>query len=214
MHRQKYKQNNIIHICNKSIANYNIFKDSKNCDRFIKSLIYYNNLDRKHPLSLYLRNKNKFKTLNLLKLNKNSSLKFLAYCIMPDHYHILIKLLKDNILSKYISDVENSFSRYFNSKFYRKGPIWQSRFKSVLIKNDNQLLHLTRYIHLNPTTSNLVKKPEEWPFSSYKYYLKRNYLKDSLKEISIISPYKYKEFCENHIDYQKKLKIIKKSILE
>jgi len=134
---------------------------------------------------------------------------------MPDHYHLLIKILRYNCLSKYISDIENSFTRYFNLKFSRKGPLWQSTFKAVRIKTNYQLLHTSRYIHLNPTTSNLVIKPEDWQFSSYHKFIKNEkVLQNVVTEISIDKPLLYKKFVEDQIDYQRKLRLIKKMILE
>lgn len=152
---------------------------------------------------------------SLLKQSSNQYIKFISYCIMPDHYHLLVKILVNKYLSKYISDVENSFTRYFNIKFKRKGPLWQTTFKSVKIESNEQLLHVSRYIHLNPTTSYLVDMPEEWQFSSYKeYIMKPKILGNIVKEISIREPLIYKRFVENNQDYQRKLKEIKKLIIE
>jgi len=214
--RRVFEKGKVYHICNKSIANYGIFKDKRNSLRFFKALVYYNTFESKVRLSAYfkLKKENKIKS-NLLDLNKTNTLKCLAYCIMPDHYHLLLKVLADNTLSKYISDVENSFSRYFNIKFKRKGPIWQSRFRCVEIKTDEQLLHVSRYIHLNPTTDYLIDKPEDWEFSSYKdYILNNHYLKNVFSEITINNALTYKKFCEDQIDYQRNLKKIKKLLLE
>ncbi|OGK30363.1 hypothetical protein A3F29_02865 [Candidatus Roizmanbacteria bacterium RIFCSPHIGHO2_12_FULL_33_9] len=217
MHIGRYfKQGQVFHICNKSIANYGIYQDHKNIIRFKNAICFYNSQDRTESLADNLnKHKNKSLKVNLLQTNINKILKIIAYCIMPDHYHLLVKILKDDILSKYISDVENSFTRYFNIKFKRKGPLWQSRFRSVEVKTDEQLLHVSRYIHLNPTTSELVSKPEEWEFSSYRQYINNEkILKEVMTEITISTPSKYKRFCEDQIDYQKKLRKIKKLLLE
>ena len=134
---------------------------------------------------------------------------------MPDHYHLLLKVLKENMLSKYISDVENSFSRFFNIKLKRKGPIWESRFKAVRVKTNEQLLHVSRYIHLNPTSSNLVEKPEDWIFSSYKSFItKSEILNKTMNEISISDRDLYKKFIEGNIDYQRKLKKIRNLFID
>ncbi len=210
---KKFYLNNIYHVFNKSIANYPIFKSDENSIRFLKTLDYYNNENIIINLSRFLENNSDF-TPNLFKINENSLVKILGYCIMPDHYHILVKILKEECLSKYINNVENSYTRFFNLKFNRKGPLWQSRFKSVRIRSNEQLLHVSRYIHLNPTTSSLVKKPEEWQFSSYQFYLNNKIIKEYLKEISTNNSLDYKKFCENNIDYQRKLKIIKKLIFD
>ena len=114
-----------------------------------------------------------------------------------------------------MSDVENSFTRYFNIKFGRKGPLWQNSFKSVEIRSNEQLLHVSRYIHLNPTTNRLVDRPEDWIFSSYKDFITdKKLLNDFMKEISIDDIDDYKKFVENNIEYQRDLKHIKKLLFE
>jgi len=214
MRKFKFTEGGFFHVFNKSIANYGIFKDLNNGQRFIETLDFYNNIKLEQSFSKAKRDR-KFFFQNLIIPNKNSLIKFITYCVMPDHYHLLVKMLKNNIFSKYINDVENSFTRYFNIKFKRKGPLWQSEFKATRIETDEQLLHVTRYIHLNPTTNLLVKKPEDWSFSSYKDYINNErVLRDYIQEISIRTSLKYKKFVENQIDYQKKLKQIKKLIFD
>ena len=134
---------------------------------------------------------------------------------MPDHYHLLVKILDKKSFIKYINNLEASFTRYFNIKFKRKGPLWQSAFKSVHVKNNEQLLHLSRYIHLNPTTAGLTDSPEKWVFSSYWQYINDDgLLKNILTEISISDKNIYKIFVENRVDYQKKLSLIKKLVFD
>ena len=202
------------HVFNRSIAGFKIFSDFKNAERFLTALDYYNSTEIKSSLSAVLA-KNNFKRGSLLKPKPAGLVKMIAYCIMPNHYHLFLKLLKDDALWKYLSDVENSSTRFFNSKFNRKGPLWEGRFKYVLVRTNSQALHLTRYIHLNPTSEGLVKKPEDWKFSSYNEYLKNpKILKEYLTELEIDSSERYRKFVEDRIDYQAKLAKIKKIILE
>jgi len=208
----KFPNGNIFHVFNKSIASFGIFKDLNNAERFLNILSYYNDSTIVMSYSDYLRRK-KYSINNLFCSGKVNYIKLLSYCIMPDHYHLLVKILKDNIFSKYIGRIENSFTRFFNLKFERKGPLWQSRFKSVLIENNEQLLHVSRYIHLNPTTSELVEKPENWQYSSYRFLILNDNLK-KVKEISITNPFSYRKFVEGNQDYQKKLKKLKKVMLD
>ncbi len=207
------KAEEIYHICNKSIANFGILKDPNNANRLIQTLGYYNTINRQQRFSEALKRK-KYTPSNLIVPRKDAMIKFLCYCVMPDHYHILIKVLYDDVFSKFINDVENSFTRYFNIKFKRKGPLWQSRFRAVRIKTNEQLLHVTRYIHLNPTTSELVENPEDWKFSSYRDYIDNNSILDYLDEISIRSPLRYKRFVEDRKNYQQQLRRIKNLLLE
>lgn len=211
--KNKFFDGSFYHVFNKSIANFGIFSKSVNSTRFIDTLDYYNNSNEKLSLSVYLR-KNSINA-NLLIPKDQSIIKIISYCIMPDHYHLLVKIINSHKFSKYINNVESSFTRYFNLKNNRKGPLWQSTVKSVYIESNEHLLHVSRYIHLNPATKYLVNKPEDWNFSSYKFFISdEKYLKEYVKEISIDDCADYKKFVENNIDYQRQLKHIKKLMID
>jgi len=211
--KNKFYDNCFYHIFNKSIANFGIFSKPRNSKRFIDTLYYYNSLKIELSLSLYLR-KNSIDA-DLLIPREQSIAKIISFCIMPDHYHLLIKVSHADKFSKYLNNVEDSYSRFFNLKNNRKGPLWQSPVKSVYIESNEHLLHVSRYIHLNPTTKYLVNKPEKWIFSSYKYFISNEkYLKEYIREISIDSCSDYKRFVENNIDYQRQLKHIKKLMID
>ncbi|MDO8609835.1 MAG: transposase [bacterium] len=200
------------HICNKSISNYHIFRNKNWINRFLTTINYCNNEERKISLSKALR-----KPLNLpniLDIFPYQIVHILAYCIMSDHYHLLVKILKEYSLSKYISNIENSYSKYYNKVNSRKGPLWQSRFRSTHITDNNTLLHVHRYIHLNPTTAGLVIKPEDWKWSSYNSYISDPQILSHTKEISITSMKIYKQFVDNQIDYQRTIKGIRRKLLE
>ena len=212
--KDKFIEGEIYHVFNKSISNYGIFKDLNNSQRFLNITEYYNDRLVTKSFSQFTKRK-KFKYQNIIYPLNNSYCKILSYCIMPDHYHFLVKILENDSFSKFMSNIENSFTRYFNIKFNRKGPLWQNSFKSVEIRSNEQLLHVSRYIHLNPTTSNLVDRPEDWIFSSYKDFITdKNILNNHMKEISINEAFDYKQFIENNIDYQRNLKYIKKQMLD
>lgn len=204
----------IHHVFNRSIANYKILSDLRNCQRFIQALGYYNNPFNIVRLSHFLQHEQNYNP-DLLLFNEENSVKFISYLIMPDHYHLLIKLIKADKFSKYIGDVENSFTKYFNTKLKRKGPLWESRFKSVRIRTDEQLLHTSRYIHLNCTTAGLVNKPESWIYSSYRQIISNSaVLEKILTEVSIPNKEIYRKFIEDRIDYQRKLKLIKRLLID
>lgn len=107
--------------------------------------------------------------------------------------------------------VLDSYSKYFNINNNRHGPLWESRFKDVLVTDDEQLLHLTRYLHLNPVSAGLINNPEQWPFSSYGEYLGKTKTGicawDGLFEIDFK---RYKKFVHDRTDYQKSLSSIKR----
>lgn len=212
---EKFVNGDIFHVFNKSIAHFKILDNLANAQRFLEVSDYYNNNNVKLSFSEYLRRNKKYDHENILFPKKFSFMKFIAYCIMPDHYHFLLKILIPNKLSNYIGRIENSFTRYFNIKFERKGPLWQSQFKAVRIISDEQLLHVSRYVHLNPTTNNLIENPRDWIFSSYRdYIVNPTILKEIVTEISIKTPQHYRRFVEDRIPYQKKLKEIRALLIE
>lgn len=212
--KDKFIEGETYHIFNKSISNYGIFKDIDNGQRFLNTLEFYNsNLTTKSFSDVTKRKKYDYQ--NIIYPRENSKCKILSYCVMPDHYHFLVKICLNKTFSKFLGDVENSFTRYFNIKFNRQGPLWQNSFKAVEIRSNEQLLHVSRYIHLNPTTNRLVDNPEDWTLSSYKDFITdKKLLKFFIKEISIDDIDIYKKFVENNIDYQRNLKQIKKLLLE
>lgn len=89
-----------------------------------------------------------------------------AYCLMENHYHLLIETPEAN-LSKGMQNLNGTYCRLFNIKYARTGHVTQGRFLSPLIEDDGYLLELTRYIALNPVRSELVHSPEQWRWSSY-----------------------------------------------
>ena len=94
-----------------------------------------------------------------------------AYCLMPNHYHLLVRLTSDCNYSRLMQYFGIAYVKAMNRRYERCGHLFQGRFKAKLVDSDEYLLHLSRYIHLNPQCSNLVRKAEDWEFSSYRLYL-------------------------------------------
>src|SRR3990167_9648627 len=145
------------HLFTRSIADFVIFNNDNDFDR-MQQLIKYYSIDNKIKFSDFIAYRNVQKngfnnTLNAISKNKEKLVQVIAYCLMPTHIHLILRQLTDKGISKYMSDFLNSYTKYFNTLHKRKGPLWESRFKNVLVETDNQLLHLTRYIHLNPVTA-------------------------------------------------------------
>ena len=90
-----------------------------------------------------------------------------AFCLMPNHFHLLIEQIRDVPISKLISRLCTSYAKYINKKYKRVGHVFQDKFKAVLIENDPQLMWASTYIHMNPVKDKLVKKPEDYKWSSY-----------------------------------------------
>lgn len=95
----------------------------------------------------------------------------LAYCLMPNHYHLLVYLKTDDLGRRIMQPFGLSYTKAINKQQSRTGPLFQGRFQATWVDKDEYLLHLSRYIHMNPVAAGLVARPEDWTFSSYRDYL-------------------------------------------
>jgi putative transposase len=93
----------------------------------------------------------------------------LAYCLMPNHYHFLVCLQYDN-LSAAMHRLSVAYTKGINKRFNRSGSLFEGRFQSIHVSDPNYLIHLSRYIHLNPVKAGFIDRAEEWEFSSYPEY--------------------------------------------
>ncbi|MCU0244857.1 MAG: transposase [Acidobacteria bacterium] len=97
-------------------------------------------------------------------------IRFHAYCLMPNHYHLLIEDLY-GALSKALHAINTRYTVYFNKKNDRCGHLFQGRFKSILVEAETYAWELVRYIHLNPVRAGLVSRPEQYHWSSHQEYV-------------------------------------------
>lgn len=152
-----------------------------------------------------------FKTfLGLLKKYKAQyGFKLFAFCLLPDHFHLLMELpvqseQNDNtgVLSNIMHDLNSSYTKYFNGKYLKKGHLFRERYKTALIEKEPYLLKLTAYIHLNPQRLNLVSVSQLYPYTSYVFYLDKEIpLKGLIKEekeeiLHLLNGKNYTEFME------------------
>lgn len=212
----------IYHIFNKSIADFKIFNSNRNFSRMKDMLKYYQMKDMPIRFSQFMelakvKESSFVSQFNSVSQDKEKLVQIVAYCFMPTHFHLILKQLKERGISIFMSNIQNSYSRYFNIRHKRKGPLWEGRFKSVLVATDEQLLHLTRYVHLNPVTGYLVNNPQDWPASSYQEYLLKVDDNDRIcnyDDILKIEPSTYMKFVEDRTSYQRELAKIKSFIFE
>jgi putative transposase len=99
----------------------------------------------------------------------DENVSILAYCLMPNHYHFLVQCNGGN-LSEAMQLLSLTYTKSINKRFNRVGSLFQGRFKAVLVNSDEYLVHLVRYIHLNPVKADLAKSASEWEFSSFSEY--------------------------------------------
>ena len=126
---------------------------------------------------------------------------FYAYVLMSNHVHLLIETSLPNI-SKVMHYINGSYTTYLNIKRRKSGHLFQGRYKSIVVDRDEYLKELTRYIHLNPVRAKIVKRPEQYLWSSYQAYISRSHksliAKDRLRQYFNLSPSNYRMFVEQY----------------
>ena len=195
------------HAFNRSIAGFEIFRFREEYQRMTEAMRFYRTSVQGQSFSLVSRSER----LGDPGLHGPARVRVIAYCLMPTHIHLFLEQLKESGVEEYMRYVTGGYAMYFNQRAERKGPLWESRFQVRCVETDSYALHLSRYIHLNPTSAGLVEKAEDWEFSSYQEHLgisKDETLCDFRKILSL-SPEVVRKFTQDRTDYQRSLQILK-----
>lgn len=213
--------NEIYHVFNRGVEKRPTFTDKREFQRGMDTLKFYRFSNLPFKLSKFFNIAQSERIQIMQKIEKESRklVEIICFVLMPNHFHFLLKQLQDNGISTFIANFSNSYAKYFNTKNERVGPLFQGRFKAVHIQDDEQLIHVSRYIHLNPAVSSLIKIEglENYFWSSYPEYL--NLVNTHIVDKSLILSFfksvnEYKKLVMDQFEYGKKLEQIKHLILD
>lgn len=208
------------HIYNRGAAYQPAFLNKRDYERFIFTLSYYLFPAPPVKLSRFLHLPAEEQKHLLLDLDKTKErlVEIISFVLMPNHFHLLLKQTAEQGISHYMRRTVNSWARYFNTKHNRPGALFQGPFKALRVETDEQLIHLSRYIHLNPLVSYVVKEKDflSYPWSSLPDFLngKSSFINTDVILSQFSSPSAYKRFVFDQTDYAKKLGEIKHLTLE
>lgn len=202
---KQFAPNGYYHIYNRGVEKRQIFMDERDYRVFLSYL--------KVALSPELEEESKEEALStieearLRRLRLHQKCDLLAYCLMPNHFHLLIYQNDESMaITNLMRSTMTGYVSYFNKRYERVGGLFQSRYKASLIDNDSYLSHISRYIHLNP------KEWKYYPYSSYRYYsgeLETAWLKPDLILSMFNGGSDYERFLEDYSDYQAGLENLK-----
>lgn len=133
----------------------------------------------------------------------------LAFCLMPNHFHLLVYQRQVHMLTSLMQSVMTSYSRYFNVKYKRTGPLFESRFRASAILDEAYLEHISRYIHLNP------RQWRDYEYSSLPYYLHQDtvsWVRPERIVSMFTTPTEYIHFLEDYQENKKMMDILKKEL--
>jgi len=142
--------------------------------RISESKIYHVMIRGNERKEIFNDDEDKSKFIEILSAkNDDNQYSIYAYCLMDNHVHLLLNE-GDGEVSRIMQRINISYAYYFNKKYDRIGHLFQDRFKSGAIEDDNYLLATVRYIHNNPVKAKLVSNPSEYKWSSYNDYISKN----------------------------------------
>lgn len=195
-----YVEDSFYHVYNRGLNKMDIFKDDDDYRVFLNLFkramgegIQRDRQHREYP-------------------NFHNDIDLLTYCLMPNHYHLLIRTKnKPKQLAELMRSVLTSYVLYFNRKYKRTGPLFGKRYRAIRITSDEYLWHISRYIHLNPL--DIGQDYRKYPYSSIDYYIGRK-SSDWVKPEEILDMFKeskenYGQFLEDYLDRKEELGAIK-----
>jgi putative transposase len=142
--KQKLNNNDIYHIYNRGVDKRMIFCDKSDFQRFLKIMEEFNAVDSIGGVYVHSLKKNQTRKMKSIKL-----VNIITYCLNPNHYHLILKQVADNGISKFMQKVGTGYTMYFNKKYKRNGVLFQGRFKSHIAEKGDKLLKLSVYVNLN-----------------------------------------------------------------
>lgn len=207
--KEKLVPGGFYHIFNRGVEKRNIYTSIQDYRRFKNTLFHYLISNKK-----FSDENPSTETLNKFNLDKavaegfKKPVEVICYCLMPNHFHLLLKQLTEIGITDYLHQVTTSYTRHFNLKYERVGGLLQGTFKSRRIDSEEQLVYVSKYIHRNPIDSNKIgldwKEALTYPWSSLGDYSKREsglVLKDPVLT-SFKSPRSYLNFVAE--DFEEK----------
>ena len=168
------------HVYNRGNNKRDIFLKEEDWARFLFLILFFQSSIPVHHVGKFVSRFVKHRVFDISKKQKekliaNRFVELNNFALMPNHFHLTVRNLTSDGLSKYMQRVLNAYTKYFNAKYGISGHLFQGPFQVVAIKDDRQLLHLSAYIHKNPCELKRWRKKEHiYPWSSYQDYLEPN----------------------------------------
>jgi REP element-mobilizing transposase RayT len=143
--------------------------------------------NRRDPLFRSATDFNAF--LHILhQLHQTSPFELASYSLMTNHYHLQLRT-KELSLSKLMALINKRYANYYNTRYSLTGHVFEKRFYDSIIEDQNGMIKVSRYIHLNPVEAKMVKRPEHYPWSSYYLYMNPNAMHPRFMKVEAILDY-------------------------
>ncbi len=138
----------IYHVLNRGVDKRKVFLEEIDYIRFLHDMFVFNDTNYVDPNHAIRFSSDRFISSNNLK--RELLVKIHAFCLMPNHYHMLLSEVSEGGISQFMKKINKGYSQYFNEKNKRSGALWQGKYKKILIEKDAHFIYIPYYIHLNP----------------------------------------------------------------
>lgn len=184
------------HIYNRGVEKRPITADDHDRKRWIETMLYYRFSDTENQFSL----------ADLASfVGEQPQVEVVCYCLMPNHFHIVARQVVDGGISEWLRKLTVSYSRYFNTRHDRVGPLFQGPYKCRRITSTEDLLHVCRYVHLNPYVAKLIDDLILYPWSSFPDFIRSPDDARGLTLNQFTTPEEYQQFVTDFADYARSL---------
>jgi REP element-mobilizing transposase RayT len=213
------------HVYNRGVANGIIFNDKQDYETFLSHLEGYLTPPKKSEdlQKTFVVNGRTFRGVPHQPKNYFNKVELLAYCLAPDHFHLLLRPISKNSVEGFMRSLSTKYSIYFNKKYQRQGSLFSGPYKSASINDDTNLLFMTHYLHRHPQGKNgnnlidsyssyadyLGKRKTSWVNTSSVLSFFENFKNEFLKGIK-----NYKDFVEKYNLNQKEKELLERTIIE
>lgn len=206
MRKTKIAPGQYYHIYNRGNNKQNIFTDEKDWIRFLFLVLYFQSPVIFNNINYNISNFTEHRVFSvsqktLDKILNNRTVELVNFTNMSNHFHLTVKEIEEGGISSYMQRIQNSHTKYFNTKYDKSGHLFQGPYQIVHIKNNEQFLHLSAYIHRNPRELRQWKDKEHlYPWSSYQDYLAENRWGELLKPQIVLDQFSNKDEYKNFIE--------------
>ena len=192
------------HLFNRAVNKQVIFHDVRDYARFLFLILYFQSEIKFPQIGRIVKEFVKsraFDTGDEQEISKNRTVELVAFCIMPNHFHLIVKELEEGGIADYMQRVLTAYSKYYNVKYEKSGHVFQGPYRVVHIENDRQMLYLSAYVHRNPRElKGWLSREGSYPWSSYTDFVERNRWSKLLMPDIILGsfkgPEKYKKYLK------------------
>jgi len=177
--------NEYLHIFDRGIQKQPVFEIEADYLRFLFLILTFQGEAVIKNISREIKRSVQSRTLHIdtgleKEILKNRMVELVAFCLVPNHFHLMVRELVDDGVSKYMQRVLTAYVKYFNLRHNKSGYLFQGKYKSVLIADDRQLMHTSAYIHKHPAEIGWRKREDQYPWSSYQDCIGKNRFGDLL----------------------------------